>query len=135
MICVTDFVDQLNGCATWFHSELVDLSLERCLRREISDAKPFPLENRKPLLLGGNDIATTYTGMMIAIPEPEWGVFSTMSTPEPAETTTQKGACVDSQIAQKPQGQGKCALKSLDIRAHARVLACSRCQVRKSYAL
>jgi hypothetical protein len=28
-----------------------------------------------------NEIATTYTGMMIAIPEPEWGVFSTMSTP------------------------------------------------------
>jgi hypothetical protein len=32
-----------------------------------------------------NEIATTYTGMMIAIPEPEWGVFSTMSTPELAK--------------------------------------------------
>ena len=29
-----------------------------------------------------NEIATTYTGMMIAIPEPEWGVFETMSTAE-----------------------------------------------------
>jgi Transposase DDE domain len=33
-----------------------------------------------------NEIATTYTGMMIAIPEPEWSVFSAMSTPELAET-------------------------------------------------
>jgi hypothetical protein len=33
-----------------------------------------------------NEIATTYTGMMIAIPEPAWGVFSMMSTPELAET-------------------------------------------------
>ena len=33
-----------------------------------------------------NEIATTYTGMMIAIPEPEWGVFSTMSTLELAQT-------------------------------------------------
>jgi Transposase DDE domain len=33
-----------------------------------------------------NAIATTYTGMMIAIPEPAWGVFSMMSTPELAET-------------------------------------------------
>src|SRR5499426_349508 len=32
-----------------------------------------------------NEIATTYTGMMIAIPEPEWSVFSTMSTPELAK--------------------------------------------------
>jgi hypothetical protein len=29
-----------------------------------------------------NEIATTYTGMMIAIPEPAWGVFATMSTLE-----------------------------------------------------
>lgn len=27
----------------------------------------------------------TYTGMMIAIPEPEWGVFSTMRTPDLAK--------------------------------------------------
>ena len=33
-----------------------------------------------------NNIATTYTGMMIAIPETEWGVFATMTTPELAET-------------------------------------------------
>src|SRR5215475_817960 len=33
-----------------------------------------------------NEIATTSTGMMIAIPESEWGVFSTMRTPELAET-------------------------------------------------
>lgn len=26
-----------------------------------------------------NEIATTYKGMMIAIPEPEWAIFSTMS--------------------------------------------------------
>jgi IS4 transposase len=32
-----------------------------------------------------NEIATTYTGMMIAIPEPEWSIFSTMSTPELAK--------------------------------------------------
>ena len=33
-----------------------------------------------------NDIATTYKGMMIAIPEPEWRIFSTMSTPKLAAT-------------------------------------------------
>ena len=33
-----------------------------------------------------NAIATPYTGMMIAIPEPAWSVFSAMSTPELAET-------------------------------------------------
>ena len=27
-----------------------------------------------------NEIATTYTGMMIAIPEPEWAIFYAMST-------------------------------------------------------
>ena len=33
-----------------------------------------------------NDITTTYKGMMIAIPEPEWHIFSTMSTSELAAT-------------------------------------------------
>ena len=33
-----------------------------------------------------NEIATTHTGMMIAIPEAEWGIFSTMTTPELAQT-------------------------------------------------
>jgi hypothetical protein len=33
-----------------------------------------------------NAIATTYTGMMIASPEPAWGVCSMMSPPERAET-------------------------------------------------
>jgi hypothetical protein len=32
-----------------------------------------------------NAIATTYTGMMMAIPEPAWGVFATMSTLELAK--------------------------------------------------
>ncbi len=33
-----------------------------------------------------NEIATTYKGMMIAIPEPEWGLFSTMTSSKLAET-------------------------------------------------
>jgi IS4 transposase len=33
-----------------------------------------------------NEIATTYTGMMIAIPEPEWYVFCTMSMADLAQT-------------------------------------------------
>jgi hypothetical protein len=33
-----------------------------------------------------NEIATTYKGMMIAIPEPEWRIFSTMESSELAET-------------------------------------------------
>lgn len=33
-----------------------------------------------------NEIATTYNGMMIAIPESEWRIFSTMSAPELAQT-------------------------------------------------
>src|SRR5712691_3540408 len=33
-----------------------------------------------------NDISTTYNGMMIAIPEVEWDVFSRMSTPEMVAT-------------------------------------------------
>ena len=52
MIFATDVVDQWNGWATWFHSvdALFNLCLEQRLRRKVSDAKPFPLENRKPLL-------------------------------------------------------------------------------------
>lgn len=33
-----------------------------------------------------NEIATTYKGMMIAIPEPEWSIFSTMDSSELSET-------------------------------------------------
>jgi hypothetical protein len=33
-----------------------------------------------------NDIATTYHGMMIAIPDPEWDVFYAMDLPELAST-------------------------------------------------
>jgi IS4 transposase len=33
-----------------------------------------------------NEIATTHNGMMIAIPESEWRIFSTMTTPELAQT-------------------------------------------------
>ena len=33
-----------------------------------------------------NEVATTYHGMMIAIPEGEWDVFSRMSAPEMAAT-------------------------------------------------
>jgi hypothetical protein len=33
-----------------------------------------------------NEIATTYKGMMIAIPESEWGIFSTMSSTQLADT-------------------------------------------------
>ena len=33
-----------------------------------------------------NEIATTYHGMMIAIPETAWRIFSTMSRPELAQT-------------------------------------------------
>src|SRR5918997_886797 len=33
-----------------------------------------------------NEIATTYNGMMSAIPEPEWRIFSTMRAPELAAT-------------------------------------------------
>jgi len=33
-----------------------------------------------------NELATTYKGMMIAIPEPEWAIFSAMSPDELATT-------------------------------------------------
>ncbi len=33
-----------------------------------------------------NEVATTYHGMMIAIPEGEWDVFARMRTPEMAAT-------------------------------------------------
>jgi len=33
-----------------------------------------------------NDIATTYNGMRIALPETEWHIFSIMSRPELAKT-------------------------------------------------
>jgi IS4 transposase len=44
------------------------------------------IDHEVSLYYVANEIATTYTGMMIAIPEAEWGVFSTMTTPELAAT-------------------------------------------------
>ena len=44
------------------------------------------IDHEVSLYYVANDIATTYTGMMIAIPEAEWSIFSTMSTPELAAT-------------------------------------------------
>jgi len=38
------------------------------------------VENEVSLYYIANEIATTYTGMMIAIPEPEWAVFYAMRT-------------------------------------------------------
>jgi hypothetical protein len=38
------------------------------------------VEHEVSLYYIANEIATTYTGMMIAIPEPEWAVFDAMST-------------------------------------------------------
>ena len=38
------------------------------------------VEHEVSLYYIANEIATTYTGMMIAIPEAEWAVFYTMST-------------------------------------------------------
>ena len=39
-----------------------------------------PVEHEVSLYYIANEIATTYTGMMIAIPEPEWAIFYAMST-------------------------------------------------------
>src|SRR5215510_5554577 len=41
-----------------------------------------------------NESATTYTGMMIAIPEPAWGIFATMSTLELAKILVDLAQCV-----------------------------------------
>ncbi len=38
------------------------------------------MEHEGSLYSIANEIATTYTGMMIAIPEPEWAIFDAMST-------------------------------------------------------
>ena len=38
------------------------------------------VEQEVSLYYIANEIATTYTGMMIAIPEPEWAIFYAMST-------------------------------------------------------
>jgi hypothetical protein len=46
---------------------------------------PEKIDQEVSLYYVANEIATTYTGMMIAIPEPEWGVFATMSTLELAK--------------------------------------------------
>jgi hypothetical protein len=40
------------------------------------------VEHEVSLYYIANEIATTYTGMMIAIPEPEWAVFYAMPTPD-----------------------------------------------------
>jgi hypothetical protein len=45
-----------------------------------------PIDEEVSLYYVANDIAETYKGMMIAIPEAEWGVFRTMSGAELAAT-------------------------------------------------
>jgi hypothetical protein len=40
------------------------------------------VEHEVSLYYIANEIATTYTGMMIAIPEPEWAIFYAMPTPD-----------------------------------------------------
>ncbi len=61
-----------------------------------------------------NEIATTYHGMMIAIPEPEWGVFYSMSTADLAAILVELAQGVRLQAfrksprrPKKPRPQGK----------------------------
>ena len=54
-----------------------------------------------------NEIATTYTGMMIAIPEAEWSVFSAMSTPELAETLVELAQYVRLEAFRKSPTQAR----------------------------
>ena len=52
-----------------------------------------------------NEVATTYHGMMIAIPEGEWDVFSRMSAPEMAATLRDLAQRVDLRAFRKsPRG-------------------------------
>lgn len=44
------------------------------------------LERNISLYYIANELATTYQGMMIAIPDPEWAIFGTMSLPEMVAT-------------------------------------------------
>jgi hypothetical protein len=59
-----------------------------------------------------NEIAATSKGMMIAIPEPEWEVFWTMSTAEMAATLLDLAArvCLDA-LRKSPRGPKKPRLK------------------------
>ena len=57
-----------------------------------------------------NEIATTHKGMMIAIPESEWGIFFTITTPEPAQTLVELARVSDSKRFEKVrQGRGNLA--------------------------
>jgi hypothetical protein len=55
-----------------------------------------------------NDISTTYNGMMIAIPEAEWDVFSRMSAPDMVATLRDLAQRVDLRAYRKsPRGPKK----------------------------
>jgi len=63
------------------------------------------VEQEVSLYYIANEIATTYTGMMIAIPEPEWAVFYAMRMADLAailldlaqrSRNTKEGTCVNS---------------------------------------
>jgi hypothetical protein len=47
---------------------------------------PAKIDQEVSLYYMANEIATTHTGMMIAIPESEWAIFSTMTTAELSDT-------------------------------------------------
>src|SRR6266545_5329401 len=70
--------------------------------------------NRDKLNYIANEITTTYHGMMIAIPEPEWDVFYTMSTADLAAILVELAQGVRLQAfrksprrPKKPHPQGK----------------------------
>jgi hypothetical protein len=55
-----------------------------------------------------NEVATTYHGMMIAIPEGEWDIFSRMSAPEMAATLRNLAERVNLRALRKsPRGPKK----------------------------
>jgi hypothetical protein len=61
-----------------------------------------------------NELSTTYTGMMIAIPEPEWDIFYAMDTVDLAEILLDLARHVrlqafrkSSRAPQKPRSKGK----------------------------
>jgi hypothetical protein len=70
------------------------------------------VEHEVSLYYIANEIATTYTGMMIAIPEPEWAVFYTMRTADLAailldlaQRVRLKALCKSPQSPQKSCGK------------------------------
>jgi hypothetical protein len=61
-----------------------------------------------------NELSTTYTGMMIAIPEPEWDIFYAMDTVDLAEILLDLARHVrlqafrkSSRTSKKPRSKGK----------------------------